>query len=89
MARYANHSCAPNAEADLERGQIVLRAIRPIGTGEEITYDYGREYFELFIRPQGCHCERCATRRRKRNGKTPSSASRGKARGKRRSTTKP
>lgn len=69
LARYANHSCRPNAQADLVRGQIVLRAIKPIGQGEEITYDYGDEYFELFIRPHGCGCGRCSGRARERNSR--------------------
>jgi uncharacterized protein len=62
MARYANHSCRPNAESDLVNGTIVLRAIKTIAAGEEITYDYGREYFELFLRAKGCKCTKCRTR---------------------------
>jgi len=66
LARYANHSCRPNAEADLVGGHILLRAVTPIGPDEEITYDYGEEYFDLFIRPHGCRCEHCAEKKRKR-----------------------
>jgi SET domain-containing protein len=62
MARYANHSCQPNAESDLVKGKIVLRALKTIAFGEEITYDYGREYFELFLRAKGCKCTKCRTR---------------------------
>jgi hypothetical protein len=47
IARYANHSCRPNAESDVVRGKVILRAIKTIAPGDEITYDYG-EYFELF-----------------------------------------
>jgi SET domain-containing protein len=61
MARYANHSCRPNAESDLVNGKIVLRAVKTIADGEEITYDYGREYFELFLRAKGCKCTKCRT----------------------------
>jgi uncharacterized protein len=61
MARYANHSCRPNAESDLIKGKIVLRAIKTIGPGEEITYDYGREYFDLFLKAKGCKCTKCRT----------------------------
>jgi uncharacterized protein len=66
VARYANHSCRPNAESDLVRGKVILRAIKRIGPGEEITYDYGREYFDLFLRRAGCKCPKCLGRRKKR-----------------------
>mgnify|MGYP003577689968 CR=1 FL=1 len=46
LGRYANHSCRPNAESDVIRGKkIIIRAIRNIQPGDEITYDYGRDYF--------------------------------------------
>jgi SET domain-containing protein len=62
MARYANHSCRPNAESDLVKGKIVLRAIKAIRPNEEITYDYGREYFDLFLKAKGCQCSKCRSR---------------------------
>jgi SET domain-containing protein len=65
VARYANHSCRPNAESDVVKGKIILRAIRAIKPGDEITYDYGREYFDLFLKPAGCKCIKCAQRRRR------------------------
>jgi uncharacterized protein len=65
VARYANHSCRPNAEVDLVKGKLMLRAIKAIKPGDEITYDYGEEYFELFLRPLGCKCDKCIERRRK------------------------
>jgi hypothetical protein len=64
VARYANHSCRPNAEVDLIKGKLMLRAIKNILPGDEITYDYGEEYFELFLKPLGCKCEKCIERRR-------------------------
>jgi SET domain-containing protein len=60
VGRYANHSCRPNAESALSKGKVILRAIKGIAADEEITYDYGREYFELFIKPKGCRCAKCA-----------------------------
>ncbi len=63
LARYANHSCRPNAESALSKGKLILRAIRRIMAGDEITYDYGKEYFDLFIRPAGCQCVKCRHRR--------------------------
>lgn len=65
IARYANHSCRPNAESDVVRGRIILRAIKTIRPGEEITYDYGRDYFEAFLKPIGCKCLACIEKRRK------------------------
>src|SRR5262245_46558159 len=60
IGRYANHSCWPNAESVLVNGKVMLRAKRATEPGEEITYDYGREYFELFIKPKGCRCAKCS-----------------------------
>jgi len=65
IGRYANHSCRPNAESALAKGKVILRAIKAIAPGEEITYDYGREYFELFIKPKGCRCARCTGGRKR------------------------
>jgi uncharacterized protein len=59
LMRYANHSCRPNAESDLVKGQVILRAIKAIKPGDEITYDYGEDYFALFIAPAGCKCAKC------------------------------
>ena len=58
IGRYANHGCRPNAESVLIRGKIFLKAIRRILPGEEITYDYGREYVALFFKG-GCRCAAC------------------------------
>jgi SET domain-containing protein len=72
-ARYANHSCRPNAESDVIRGErargrkggmVIIRAIRHIKPGVEITYDYGRDYFDGFIKPIGCKCAKCTEKRR-------------------------
>ena len=69
IGRYANHSCRPNAESALKRGKVILRALRAIEPGEEITYDYGEEYFELFIKPNGCRCAKCAEDTKARRAK--------------------
>lgn len=49
IARFINHSCAPNCEAVLyehKRGKkhkdkVVIEALRDIEPGEELTYNYG------------------------------------------------
>ena len=56
VARYANHSCAPNAESDVKKGRVFISAIKNIKEGEEITYDYGEEFCEEHIKPYGCQC---------------------------------
>jgi len=59
LARYANHCCKPNSEIDVKHGRILLFARRAIRAGEEITYDYGDEYFDEIIKPKGCLCAAC------------------------------
>lgn len=56
MARYINHSCRPNCEIDIRRGRIYVFSLRKIGAGEELTYDYQKEYFDEHIKPHGCRC---------------------------------
>ncbi|NIM39804.1 MAG: SET domain-containing protein-lysine N-methyltransferase [Hydrogenophaga sp.] len=40
-ARWINHSCKPNCEADIEDGRVFIRSLRAIAAGEELFYDYG------------------------------------------------
>jgi hypothetical protein len=63
VARYINHSCKPNAETDIKKHKIIITAIKGIQPGEEITYNYGRNYFNAFIKPHGCKCLACKTNR--------------------------
>ena len=60
IARYINHSCRPNAEAIISNGRVWIWSRRNIKPGEEIAYDYGKEYFEGVIQPIGCKCAKCA-----------------------------
>lgn len=61
-SRYINHDCKPNAEAEIdeEEEKIYIRAVKNIKKGEEITYDYGKEYWLDHCQP--CKCATCATR---------------------------
>lgn len=70
-ARYVNHACRPNAEAALVRGRMVYRARKAIAPGEEITVDYGEDYYKIFLAERGCRCAACAARKRskRRTGK--------------------
>jgi hypothetical protein len=74
IARYGNHSCRPNAESDVllgkradgrKGGKVIIRAIRDIEPGDEITYDYGKDYWNAFIKPIGCKCDSCLRKRKK------------------------
>src|SRR3954468_9015215 len=58
-ARYVNHACRPNAEFELMKGKLILRACKALAPGDEITCDYGSDYFDLFIAPVGCRCATC------------------------------
>ncbi|MDO8492567.1 MAG: SET domain-containing protein [bacterium] len=60
VARYINHSCRPNCEPDVKKGRVLIFAKRRVDIGEELTYDYGREYFNRFLKPAGCKCLSCA-----------------------------
>ncbi len=60
IARYINHSCRPNSEVDIRRGRVLVVAKRNIKPGEELNYDYGKEYFNEYIKPHGCRCEKCS-----------------------------
>lgn len=58
--RYFNHSCKPNAEAIDKSGHIKLYSKKRILIGDEITYNYGREYVKGIIEPDGgCKCGFC------------------------------
>ncbi|MCB9811379.1 SET domain-containing protein [Candidatus Nomurabacteria bacterium] len=61
LARYINHSCRPNCEAELDEDElrVFIKARRAIKAGEELTYDYGKEYVNDYIKPYGCRCAKC------------------------------
>jgi uncharacterized protein len=56
IARYINHSCVQNNCEPIQYGmRMKIRATKNIKPGEELHYNYGKEYFDEFI---GKHC-RC------------------------------
>jgi uncharacterized protein len=71
LGRYANHSCRPNSESLIYRGRVFIKSVRNIEPGDEITYDYGKDHFDGFIKPFGCKCVKCREQRRRarRNGR--------------------
>jgi hypothetical protein len=40
-------------------GRIFIEAKRKIMLGEELTYHYGKWYFETYIKDAGCRCVKC------------------------------
>lgn len=57
IARYINHSCRPNCTAFIEGKKLIIRARKTIQPGEEICYDYGKSYYDEYIKPFGCKCD--------------------------------
>jgi SET domain-containing protein len=76
LGRYANHSCRPNADSHQLKGKVFLRAIKSIKPGEEITWNYGRDYFLNVITPSGCKCVKCREKRNKRRRELAQAAKR-------------
>lgn len=64
IGRYINHSCRPNCIPEIVGGRIFIEALRNIKEGEEFGYNYGKEYFDDYIKPKGCRCAACLARRR-------------------------
>ncbi len=58
IARYVNHSCVPNCETEIDEDErrVFVYALKKIVPGDELNYDYGKEYFDEYIKPKGCHC---------------------------------
>jgi SET domain-containing protein len=59
IARYINHSCRPNAKAYTTGVRVWMWSLRAIKAGEEITINYGKQYFNSEIAPVGCKCKNC------------------------------
>lgn len=61
QTQYINHSCAPNADAFVIDGSLVIFALREIAPGEEITVDY----LNSFEQDQSaCRCLTASCRQR-------------------------
>ena len=58
-ARYINHSCEPNSEAEIDRGHIWIRSMRAIKEGEELVYNYSYDLEESKDYPCACRVRRC------------------------------
>lgn len=58
-ARFINHSCEPNCEAENDDEHIWILALRDIKPGEELTYNYGFDLEEYKDYPCNCGATSC------------------------------
>ncbi|MEM3074500.1 MAG: SET domain-containing protein-lysine N-methyltransferase [Candidatus Pacearchaeota archaeon] len=58
-ARFINHSCNPNCEAEIINGKIWIKSLRNIKNGEELSYDYGYNIDDFEKHPCYCKAENC------------------------------
>ncbi len=61
-ARYINHSCRPNCEPNIHKGRVYIHARRAIKPGEELNYNYGKAYFDQYLKAI-CACPKCEAKR--------------------------
>ena len=84
-AKWINHACAPNCEADEQGRQVFIKALRNIEAGEELNYDYGLIIDEPYTPellaefPCWCGAKECrgtllAPKEEKKSGKTAKAA---------------
>ncbi len=59
-ARWINHACDPNCEAQEDAGRIFIYALRDIAPGEELFFDYrlvlDERYTPKVKKQYACHC---------------------------------
>jgi SET domain-containing protein len=58
-ARWLNHSCAPNCDAECIDGRIWILSNRPIARGEELTFNYGYDLENYREHPCCCGDRNC------------------------------
>ncbi len=78
-ARYINHSCKPNCEPNIYKRRVFIHAKRRIKPGEELAYNYGKNYFNEYLKDV-CACPKCkpekAAKAAKKSAKTAKTAAR-------------
>jgi SET domain-containing protein len=59
-ARWINHACEPNCQADETDGRVFIHALTDISPGEELFYDYGlvidERYTPRLKKQYACRC---------------------------------
>jgi uncharacterized protein len=58
-ARFINHSCAPNCEAEQDGDRIWIVALRDIRAGEELTFNYNYDLEDYKDHPCRCGTAAC------------------------------
>jgi uncharacterized protein len=58
-ARFINHSCAPNCEAEWDEDHLWVVAVRDIQPGEELTFNYGYDLEDYHEYPCCCGAPEC------------------------------
>jgi SET domain-containing protein len=58
-ARFFNHSCVPNCDAEDHDGRIWIVTTRPVTRGEELTFNYGYDLEDYRAHPCGCGAREC------------------------------
>jgi len=74
-ARYINHSCRPNCEPNIHKGRVFIHARRKIKPGEELNYDYGKNYYREYLK-EICACPKCEDKRATTAKQTAAAAAR-------------
>lgn len=67
IGAYANHSCHPNAGLVMAGRRLMLRAIRPIAAGDEVTHDYSTLLGADDVWKMKCNCGEANCRKVVRN----------------------
>jgi len=58
-ARFINHSCAPNCEAEWDEERLWIVALRDIQPGEELAFNYGYDLEDYREHPCLCGAPEC------------------------------
>jgi SET domain-containing protein len=58
-ARFLNHSCAPNCDAEQHGDRIWIVTTREVAEGEELTFNYGFDLSEYRDHPCCCGTPNC------------------------------
>jgi uncharacterized protein len=58
-ARFLNHSCEPNCDAESRGGRIWIVTRRAVAAGEELTFNYGYDLVDYRAYPCRCGSQLC------------------------------
>ena len=58
-ARFINHSCGPNCEAEWDEDRLWIVALRDIQPGEELSFNYGYDLEDYREHPCLCGASEC------------------------------